>query len=946
MPPTTAPAATAITPRPLWLLLFFLLGIILPAWLIEQLLVQFETEQARVLDLADRDRARAVMARLERQLDLPSLVGAALDAFAAHAVTALGKRAVTPTRARVLSAAFFKRFPAASRLYWFDRAGRLVQPAGGPPVPERTAWQAVYRTLAPGGGATPAEARLAAHQIRFTMGTLASIESLRRGFEQPVPVLFKGEAMLMAGRVLRPPRARRTGRRPATRLGGFLLLVPTGRASFGWELKRAVARLTTADTKVGGYWQSRQNGYGDGVAQPDGLLNPGLMHGLFQRLENGQGFLSHGGFTFLARFWSQDPDLVLVAAVRQTSPAARQAARAVRLIRGLTIGLVTLAALALLAMGGGLLAPSLRLATRFRLGTMALTGFPLLFLSIWGLDFLVKSAQHREAEVQQELENLLLSAEQAVASGIPHVQNLLRAVTASAAYRRIRDLQDVLDLLRPLQPFGCKDATYARQRWRILSTLTARSFADVGTRTALHYFIKRLLEAAHFQIADLQKTSVPAIESLLSGRDMIDFLPNARLRLIQFGGDQFFLYSLVRKTATGEPRDFLLVTFDFPRFCAWFFQDWLARQPHPERIFLRTLAPAGIRREPRHPRLKELLDLVQFNQELITMRLTIQGRSYLARGRPLAGLSTIGAVIVPDDGGDGIFAHSWRLLALFGVMTLGVAMFLAGILESLLLAPVLTLAGAMDQLERGHYDVVAIPQADDELGALAKGFNQLVEGLRQKARMLPLLNRELVAQAQEAPQVMTERRQVAVSFSGLREFARLEAALPAEEAMAVRSGFLARCEAATRAWGGEIDKFLGDATMAVFFPVPGLAAPEERAVRAALTLQASLHTWMEERTQAGQPIFRHGTGIAAGPVIAGHIGSLRKRLDFTVIGDTVNLAARLEKEAGRPGRPSILATAAVLIRPLPGVRLQPTSITTVRGRVGALTIFGVEASDA
>ncbi len=943
MPSAIIAPGTAAAPHRggrLWLLLFLLIGIALPVWLIEQLLHRFESEQERVLDLADRDRARALMAHLNRHLDLPSLVDAALDSFAQRAGASLEGRPLTPERARLLTRRLFHQFPASTRLIWFDREGRLVQPVGFPAMFEKTAWQAVYRTLAPRGGATPAERRLAAHQITFTMGTMATPEYLRDCFRHAQPILYKGEGMLMAGRLLRPPGSRRL------RSGGFLLFVPTGRASFGWELARAVRRLSSADARVGGYWQSRQNGYGDGVARADGLLNPGLMHGLLQKLENGQGFHSHGGFTFLARFWSQDPDLVLIAAVRQTSPAARQAARLVRGIHGISVGLLALSALVATALGFGRRAPSLRLATRFRLGTLVLTVFPLLFLSVWGLDFLVKSAQHREAEVQQELEALLLSVEQAVAQGITRVQQRLRKMEASSRFRQIRTLGDVKGIIRRFEALGATEMTFARHGGRILTTLTERRFSELGTAMSLHYLTKRILEAARFRILGMEKAEAPQLESLLAKRDILEeLIPNARLRLTQFGGDQFYLYSSVGKTPNGDPDTFFMVMFNFDRFCQHFFQTCLASPPRQARIFLRALSPEGIRREPRQRQLKNLLDLVQFNQELITMRLAVGGRTYLARGRPLAGLGTVGAVVVPFDEEAGIIAHSWRFLALFGMMTLGVALYLSGVLERLLLHPVLTLREAMDELERGNYAVTVVPRSPDELGTLATGFNRLVEGLRQKSRMLPFLNRELVAQAQAVPRVQTERRQVAVNFSGWREFARLEAELPAEEAMALRSGFLARCEAAVRAWGGEIDKFLGDAAMAVFFPGPGQAPPEARAVGAALALRSSLDTWMAERAQAGLPRLRHGIGIAAGPVIAGHVGSLRHRLDFTVIGDTVNLAARLEKEAGRPGQPVILAAASVFAHPMAGIRLVPTSITTVRGRMGAITVFGVEPED-
>lgn len=943
MPPAIASTQPAPGTRGggwLWLLLFFLIGVLLPAWLIEQLIDQFEAEQHRILELADKTRARTLMGRLDRHLDRASLISEALETFRRRVLRKLAGRPLTPERLGLLTRDFFRAFPDSSRLYWYDPDGKVVQPAGHPPVQERTAWQALFRSLTDPDRLTPMEARLAENMTRATMGEMVDLPYLREALHRPTPLLFKGEESMLAGFRFR------AGSKGKGRPAGLLVVLPVGRASFGWELKRAVKRLTTADERVGGYWQSFQSGYGDGVAEAAGLLNPSLMHGLFQQLENGQGFCYHGGFTFLARFWSQDPDLVLVAAVRQTSGTSRVAERILTLVRWANRGGVVVVAGLLVAMGLGFLAPEVRLATRFRLGTAILTGFPLLVLTIWGLDFLMKSSQHHEREMEQRLEGLLLSAEQAVASGIPQAEERLRQMDRRGEWADVRTPADLMIRFGAFKAMGLLEQTFARNGQPILYSAQQTRIGGMSGDVAVKYLLGKVLEAARFEIPDLDKVSSPALDALIQGQDILDLLPNGRLRVNQFGGEARFMYSLLKRTATGDPDTLLMLSFNFQRFCAYFFRAWVKRLPRGTGFFLRSSSLDGIRREPRHRRLRELLDLVENNPEPVTMSLAgTGGRSYLARGRPLAGLGTVGVAVLPFDEFGGAYAHSWRLLALFGGMALLLALFFAELLEFLLLAPVLGLSRAMGELERGNYDVVARGVAPDELGTLAEGFNRLVEGLRQKSRMLPFLSRDLVAQVRAAPARHTERRQVAVTFSGLRAFSQMEERVSPEEAMSLRNEFLSRCEVSARAWGGSIDKFLGDAAMAVFSEVPGKAPPEERAVRAALALDSQMRSWNARREADGRPAVRHGTGIAFGPVIAGHIGSLRKRLDATVIGDTVNLAARLEKEAGRPGQASILAAATVFHRPLARVRLVPTAITSVRGRAGAVTVFGVEATD-
>jgi len=100
--------------------------------------------------------------------------------------------------------------------------------------------------------------------------------------------------------------------------------------------------------------------------------------------------------------------------------------------------------------------------------------------------------------------------------------------------------------------------------------------------------------------------------------------------------------------------------------------------------------------------------------------------------------------------------------------------------------------------------------------------------------------------------------------------------------------------------GGTLDKFIGDCVMAFFgAPVP---QPDHalRAVRAAVEIQRSLQAWSAEREAQGLPGFAARVAINSGPVVVGDVGSAR-RVDYTVLGNTVNVAARLEALVARPG---------------------------------------------
>jgi adenylate cyclase len=145
-----------------------------------------------------------------------------------------------------------------------------------------------------------------------------------------------------------------------------------------------------------------------------------------------------------------------------------------------------------------------------------------------------------------------------------------------------------------------------------------------------------------------------------------------------------------------------------------------------------------------------------------------------------------------------------------------------------------------------------------------------------------------------AGEVSRPRATVAtVLFADLVGFTAFSEQAPPEEVADLLEAFLSRAVEAIFAAGGTLDKFIGDCVMAFFgAPVPQ-ADHALRAVRAAVSIQRALAVWSREREELGQPAFRARVGINSGPVVVGDIGS-RRRVDYTVLGNTVNVAARLE----------------------------------------------------
>jgi class 3 adenylate cyclase len=223
----------------------------------------------------------------------------------------------------------------------------------------------------------------------------------------------------------------------------------------------------------------------------------------------------------------------------------------------------------------------------------------------------------------------------------------------------------------------------------------------------------------------------------------------------------------------------------------------------------------------------------------------------------------------------------------FGVpMTVGVAF-------SPSLQPIRDLAEGTERVAAGDYSRRVPAVQDDDLGALAASFNRMQAGLAERQRLQaafgtyvdPALAARLLQQGDD---VFTgERRQVTVMFVDIRDFTPFAEANSAEDTVARLNALFEIVVPAVVDAGGHVNKFLGDGALAVFGAPNDLADHADAAVRAAVLI----HRLVAERFGG---TLRIGIAINTGVVIAGTIGGGGK-LEFTLIGDTVNVAARVEQ---------------------------------------------------
>ncbi len=152
-----------------------------------------------------------------------------------------------------------------------------------------------------------------------------------------------------------------------------------------------------------------------------------------------------------------------------------------------------------------------------------------------------------------------------------------------------------------------------------------------------------------------------------------------------------------------------------------------------------------------------------------------------------------------------------------------------------------------------------------------------------------------------------EARDAAILFLGIRDFTRLDTELAPSALMALLTEYHARLVPLIQQHGGGIDKFLGDGILATFGAAPRSARYAADALEAVDAVMVEAANWRAERERRGEPPLAIHAGLAVGRIVFGAVGNER-RLEYTVIGDAVNLAAKLEKHNKLEGTRA-LATA-------------------------------------
>lgn len=244
------------------------------------------------------------------------------------------------------------------------------------------------------------------------------------------------------------------------------------------------------------------------------------------------------------------------------------------------------------------------------------------------------------------------------------------------------------------------------------------------------------------------------------------------------------------------------------------------------------------------------------------------------------------------------------LVGLFEHMLIGLLLIALGILAAKSIAnkitrPLFKIIEGFQKVSKGNFDSRVEVGTSDELDELAQSFNQMTEGLKERELIKDSFRRyatdqvvQKILEGQVRPTLSGELRDITVLFSDIRMFTALASKLqPTDVVHVLNKYFTAMTEVALKN-EGLIDKFTGDEMMVVFgAPIPQ-TDHSERAIRTALGMLKRLEDVNAELEKENYPRIDIGIGINTGVAVAGNVGS-EKRMAYTVIGQDVNLAARL-----------------------------------------------------
>ncbi|MEZ4749220.1 MAG: adenylate/guanylate cyclase domain-containing protein [Bdellovibrionota bacterium] len=282
---------------------------------------------------------------------------------------------------------------------------------------------------------------------------------------------------------------------------------------------------------------------------------------------------------------------------------------------------------------------------------------------------------------------------------------------------------------------------------------------------------------------------------------------------------------------------------------------------------------------------------------------------------------------------------------LVGIFILCVALAVGYLFSESLTSPIYALVGAANQIASGDFNLALKPKTKDEVGYLSLAFNDMAAGLAERERLRDTFNKfhseEIAAKILSGEvKLGGERMDATIFFSDIRGFTSLSESLPPEKVVDLLNEYMQAMVGVVQQFKGVVDKYVGDAIMATW----GVPLPNDqdtaRAVSACLAMRQALAQLNERRKARNEPPLYMGMGVNVGPVTAGNIGS-ESRMEYTIIGDSVNTASRIESMTKTFGT-DLLISKSVYDKVHNMFVCEPCGGAAVKGKTDAVQVYKVK----
>lgn len=273
------------------------------------------------------------------------------------------------------------------------------------------------------------------------------------------------------------------------------------------------------------------------------------------------------------------------------------------------------------------------------------------------------------------------------------------------------------------------------------------------------------------------------------------------------------------------------------------------------------------------------------------------------------------------------------------------ALFFIFVFSLTLTNPLERLHEATLEVAGGNFEVRSNVRTNDEVGELAVAFDGMIDGLKERDKVKNILNKfhgsTITADLLQSDlNLGGSRKQVTVFFSDIRDFTKFSEGHTPEEVVEMLNEYFQIMVSIVTANHGVVDKFVGDALMAIWGAPKTTGTDSFFAVKAALEMRSALAQLNTKRLSRGQTAIKIGMGIHSGPAISGTIGST-ERMEYTVIGDTVNMASRIESSTKAFGT-DLLVSATTSQELSKNYGFDFAGAAEVKGKSEAIKMFKVK----